>query len=216
MIGSSRSFAVLQLIPSPQPTSCLDLQFFKLNEMSRARNRPAENDPAMLPDLLPGMQLSDFHKVSVSALCHYSKIYNLPGDGTKQALSQRLYDYLQAENSSSSGDCDPSEDENTPSRNSTPHRHCSQCHTVSKESGSSTEGKQPPSQTNSHPTIFTSNTHMIDMIATTATQDQAKMAQAQLRASLRGTPLTPPTQKTSALPPSQIVPNSSAVNLFFK
>ena len=118
--------------------------------MSRARNRSAEEDPAALPDLSPGMQLSDIRKLPLSFLRHYTETYNLPRDGTKQSLSQRLYDYLQAENSSSPGDSDPSEGEHTPSRSSTLHRRHSQRHTVSMESGSSTEGEHTPSQTNHH------------------------------------------------------------------
>ena len=82
--------------------------------MSRARNRSAEEDPTALPDLSPVMQLSDIRKLPLSFLRHYTEIYNLPGDGTKQSLSQRLYDYLQAEYLSSSGDCDPSEGEHLP------------------------------------------------------------------------------------------------------
>ena len=116
--------------------------------MSRARKRSAEEDPVALPDLSPGMQLSDIYKLLLSSLRHYTEIYNLPGDRTKQSLSQRLYDYLQAENSSSSGDSDLSEGEHTPSRSSTLHYYHSRHHTVSKESGSSTEGEHTPSQTN--------------------------------------------------------------------
>ena len=157
MIGSSRSFAAFQLIQSPRSTSCLDLQFLlepsKRKDMSRARNRSVEEDPAALPDLSPGMQLSDIRKLPLSSLRHYTGIYNLPGDGTKQSLSQRLYDYLQAKNSSSSGDCDQSEGEHIPSRSSTPHRRHSRRHTVSKESGSSTEGEHTRSQSNHCPHV---------------------------------------------------------------
>ena len=46
------------------------------------------------------------------------------------------------------------------------------------------------------PTIFTSNAHIIDMIATAATQDWVKMAQARLRAS--SPPERNPTHTTGA------------------
>ena len=89
--------------------------------VSRSRKRRAEDHPA-LPDLSAEMSLSALRQLPAAALRQYADLYNLPGKGTKQTVSQRLFDHLQAQRSDSISNSAPEESpegERSPSRPTT-------------------------------------------------------------------------------------------------
>ena len=91
---------------------------------------------ASLPDLTTSMSMSAIRQLPAAALKHYTERYNLPGDGNKSTLAQRLHDYLHTDRSdpepNSSEENSPSEgDKDSPS---------------SRSSSSSPEGECTPSR----------------------------------------------------------------------
>ena len=134
-----------------------------MSRSSRPRNKPAEDHPAALPDLSPGMSLSAIRQLPVAALRRYADLYSLPCKGTKQAVSKNIYEYLREPKSShegsskdsateSEGSSGSTEGERSPSTtNTVSHRHrLSTGDTDCEESTDSPEGEQTPSRTTSH------------------------------------------------------------------
>ena len=62
---------------------------------------------ASLPDLATNMSVSAIRQLPAAALKRYAERYNLPGEGNKSTLAQRLHDYLHTD----SGDSEPSNSE---------------------------------------------------------------------------------------------------------
>ena len=123
-------------------------------DSSRTRKRPAEDNPA-LPDLSADMSLSAIRQLPVAALRQYAVLYKVPCKGTKQAVSQLLYDHLQAQHSDSASESQQDESsshespegERSPSRASNSRsgqrrKHSRNRH--SRKSSSSTSGDSPP------------------------------------------------------------------------
>ena len=84
--------------------------FENLVKMASRKRKGSANkaaSSASLPDLATNMSVSAIRQLPAAALKRYAERYNLPGEGNKSTLAQRLHDYLHTD----SGDSEPSNSE---------------------------------------------------------------------------------------------------------